>query len=424
MAVLPATLPASRTTSTPIAPRLAPDAPVNSRPTWPALVVGLVVAAVADVYIGVAHGGVQAALFALGLGLGVALFHSRFGFTSAWRQLVGVGQGKGLRAHTVLLGTTATLFALVLATGASFSGITPTPSVSAIGIGSLFGALLFGLGMQLGGACASGTLFAVGSGQTSIVLTLGGFVFGSVLGTWHYDFWQNTLPTFGSYGLADHIGYAGALFVTLAVLAAIAFGSLLMQKRRNPPPVAAVPTSRGMSRIVRGSWPLWVGAVLLAVLNALILMTGGHAWGVTGAFALWGAKIAQAVGLHPETWAYWQAPAQAASLHSAVLTNTTTLTDLGIIVGALVASAVAGQFMIHRRIPWRIAVGAVLGGILMGVGARLAHGCNIGAYLAGIASFSLSGWTWGVMALMGTWLGIRSRSLFGLPTPKATDSVC
>ena len=49
--------------------------------------------------------------------LGVALFHSRFGFTSAWRQLVAVGNGAGLRAHAVLLGTTATLFALVIGTG-------------------------------------------------------------------------------------------------------------------------------------------------------------------------------------------------------------------------------------------------------------------------------------------------------------------
>jgi len=38
-------------------------------------------------------GQVPTILFALGPALGFALFHSRFGFTSAWRQLVAVRQG-------------------------------------------------------------------------------------------------------------------------------------------------------------------------------------------------------------------------------------------------------------------------------------------------------------------------------------------
>ncbi len=39
------------------------------------------------------RGLVEAVLLALGVGLGVALFHSRFGFTSAWRQLVASARG-------------------------------------------------------------------------------------------------------------------------------------------------------------------------------------------------------------------------------------------------------------------------------------------------------------------------------------------
>ena len=60
----------------------------------------------------------------------------------------------------------------------------------------------------------------------------------------------------------------------------------------------------------------------------------------------------------------------------------------------------------------------------MGIGARLAGGCNIGAYLAGIASGSLHGWMWGAVALPGTWVGLRLRPLFGLGNPKPGDSVC
>ena len=66
----------------------------------------------------------------------------------------------------------------------------------------------------------------------------------------------------------------------------------------------------------------------------------------------------------------------------------------------------------------------MIGGVLTGIGARLASGCNIGAYLAGIASGSASGWIWGLAALGGTWLGLRARRLLGLGVPAPRDSVC
>ena len=98
--------------------------------------------------------------------------------------------------------------------------------------------------------------------------------------------------------------------------------------------------------------------------------------------------------------------------------------DFGIILGALVASAAAGSFVVHRRIPGRLALGAVIGGLLTGHGARIAYGCNIGAYFGGIASFSLHGWMWGLVAIVGTLAGLRLRPLSGLTNPKPDDAVC
>jgi uncharacterized membrane protein YedE/YeeE len=374
-------------------------------------------------YVGLAHGARQAVLLALGVGLGVALFHSRFGFTSAWRQLVAVGNGAGLRAHALLLGTTATLFALVIGTGTGLFGSEPAPSAGPLGVGLVLGAFLFGIGMQLGRACASGTLFAVGSGQGTVVITLAGFIAGSVLYTWGYPLVAD-LPALPAVVLSEHIGWFGSWAVTIVALLAVVAISRAVQARRNPPPTGVPPTARGAARVLRGSWPLWAGAVALAVLGAGVLVVSGGAWGITSAFALWGAKALQAVGLHPETWAYWQQPAQAKALAGPVLADKTSLTDIGIMIGAALAATAGGAWVLHRAIPWRTALAAVIGGIVMGVGARLASGCNIGAYLAGIASGSLSGWIWGLAALAGTWVGLRARSLFGLTNPKPSDSVC
>jgi hypothetical protein len=62
----------------------------------------------------------------------------------------------------------------------------------------------------------------------------------------------------------------------------------------------------------------------------------------------------------------------------------------------------------------RSLVAAVIGGLLLGYGARIGFGCNIGAYFSGISSTSLHGWLWFVAAFTGSTLGTRIRPLFGL----------
>jgi hypothetical protein len=359
----------------------------------------------------------------LGVALGFTLFHARFGFSSAWRQLVAVGQGVTLRAHMLMLAVASVLFTVLLSGGWSLAG-TPHGFVQPVGLALLVGAFLFGVGMQVGGSCSSGTLFAVGSGQTAIVATLFGFIVGTVLSQASYTFWFVTLPAGPSISLAKLLGYPAALAISLLVMASIAAVSYRVAARRRPPPVDDPPVALGLARIVRGSWPLWVGALVLAGLNAAVLFVTGQPWGVTTAFGLWGSKVLQVLGVDVAHWAFWRVPTNAAQLRAPVLADRISILDLGIMIGALIASAAAGAWILHRRVPWRLALGSVLGGVAMGYGAGLARGCNIGAYFSGIASMSLSGWVWGVMALLGTYVGLRLRPLFGLSNPRPSDSVC
>jgi uncharacterized membrane protein YedE/YeeE len=64
--------------------------------------------------------------------------------------------------------------------------------------------------------------------------------------------------------------------------------------------------------------------------------------------------------------------------------------------------------------PKQSLLAAGIGGLLMGWGARLGFGCNIGAFVGGVASGSLHGWIWFLAALPGCLIGIRLRPLFGL----------
>ncbi|WP_243793127.1 YeeE/YedE family protein [Saccharopolyspora gloriosae] len=399
--------------------------PEQAPPARPGVVtIGILLAVVVGLAVAHEAGWKLAVLYVVGLALGTVLFHSRFGFTSAWRQLVAVGQGRALRAHMLMLAAACVLFAVILGAGLGLSGA-PEGTVAPAGLGVILGSFLFGVGMQVGGSCASGTLFAVGSGQTAILYTLGGFIAGSVLSAFLAP-WISALQKTGpTVSFADTpLGYPGALLISLVIIGAVVAGSLFVERRRTPPPIDAPPTAQGLLRVLRGSWPLWAGALLLAGLNALTLFISGGPWGITSAFGLWGAKFLGWIGVDISGAPFWVIPENAAKLEASVLADKISVMDFGIMIGALIASAAAGAFVLHRRIPWRLAVGAVLGGILMGIGARLAGGCNIGAYFSGIASFSLHGWLWGVLAIAGTYAGLLLRPLFGLGNPKPTDAVC
>ena len=385
---------------------------------------GIAVSFVLFLYLAATQSMMQPMLMIIGLLLGFTLFHARFGFTSAFRRMMSVGNGQAMRAHMLMLAVAVTLFAPILAFGTSFFGQEVSGYVSPVGVSLLVGAFMFGIGMQLGGGCASGTLYAIGGGRTVMFITLIFFIIGTTIGAYHLPFWTEEMPSFEPVSLATStgLGYGGAWIVSLIIFGLIALATIIIEKKRNAPKMAPLPTSRGWKRLVRGSWPLFAAAIALAVLNALTLMTRGQPWGITSAFALWGSKVANFFGIDVAEWGYWQG-ANATALQSSIFADTTTVLNFGVILGAFIASAAGGLFKFTKITLGNFSA-SVIGGLLMGYGARLAFGCNIGAYFGGIASFSMHGYIWGILALAGTFLALYLRPLFGLSVPKSNDSVC
>ncbi len=355
----------------------------------------------------------QAVLYLLGAALGLVLYHAAFGFTSAWRVFIADRRGAGLRAQMVMLAVAVLLFFPVLAAGSLF-GQPVQGLVAPVGVSVLVGAFIFGIGMQMGGGCASGTLYTVGGGSVRMLLTLAAFIAGSALGAAHLHWWA-ALPHLPPISLVQLWGPWTAIAVNLAVFAGIAWLTVMLERRRHGRLVEPDAAPRqGLPRLLRGPWPLVAGAVALALLNFATLALAGRPWGITSAFALWGSKAAAVVGFDPASWPFWSSPAQRAALEGSVLNDVTSVMDFGIIFGALLASALAGRFAPKWGVPLRSALAAVFGGLLLGYGARLAYGCNIGAYFSGIASGSLHGWAWMVAAFFGNVLGTRIRPFFGL----------
>lgn len=337
----------------------------------------------------------QSVLFAIGIGMGGILAGARFGFTTGWRRLIEQRDASGVMAQLGLLAVAAGLSMPLLA-------LFPNDLMAALGppsISLLVGAFVFGAAMQIADGCGSGTLYKAGLGIPLNMAILPMFVLGSFLGSAHLDRWLSLGAT-APVGLVNEVGPMGAFLLTLAGLAVVA--GLAMAWARS----GGADALRWLDR------RLLIAGAGLALLAALNLLVAGQPWGVVYGFGLWGAKIATTAGIFdPTANAFWSQPGNFNALSQSVLLDVTTITNLGILAGALWISArkAPGAAPLTGR-QWVI---GLLAGFLLGYSSRLAFGCNVGAMVSGISTGSIHGWIWVALAFCGSLIGVRLRRRFG-----------
>ncbi len=350
-------------------------------------------------------------LLLLGIGtlIGCTLRLANISFTSCFRALFLYKDLRGINAQILMLAIASLLFAPMLSQG-SFNGQPLTGAYAPVGGSVVFGAFIFGIGMQLAGGCGSGTLYSLGAGGLRMALVLIAFCAGSFTGSLHMVWWQ-AFNFASPIVIGKELGWSGGVLFQLLLLATIWGALRLWTQNRSASNASPLPPCR------RSLMPLTVGALLLAFLNLATLVSTGHPWTITWAFGLWGAKIAMFLGWSPESSAFWSAPFQANALQNSVFSDTTSVMNFGIVFGAFLASILLVGF--HNAAAWphrsfatliKLLLVSLLGGLLLGYGARIAYGCNIGAFFSGVASTSLHGWVWIVAALPGNWVGLKLRA--------------
>ncbi len=336
----------------------------------------------------------SAALILGGFGLGVAFLKAEFSFTAAWRRFLTRGEAGGLLGGLIVIAICALAVVPVAALTSKYGG-----AIAPLGPSLVIGAFVFGIGMQLANGCGSGTLYTVGGGSGRMLIALLFFVIGSVFGSL-------SLPAFLALGgvdpvlASDYFGAWGGLAVTLASLAAAAAI------------IIAVARARGANYLPSRNYI--IGGFTIGLLCIAVFVAGGHPWSVTFGYTVWGAKAATALGFDLSQAAFWQWPGPKRALSDSILSDTSSLTDFGMLFGAMAAAAASKPFAATAWPPVKSLLAAGIGGLLMGWGARIGFGCNIGAFVGGVASGSLHGWIWFLAALPGCLIGIRLRPLFGL----------
>ncbi len=336
----------------------------------------------------------SAALILGGFGLGIAFLKAEFSYTASWRRFLTRGEAGGLLGGMIVIAVAALVIVPVAASLPNYGG-----AIAPLGASLLIGAFVFGIGMQLANGCGSGTLYSAGGGSGRMLIALFCFVVGSVFGSL-------SLPSFLALGgidpvlASDYLGAWGGLAATLTSLALAAALIVAVAKRRGAgftPPRTYV-----------------IGGIAIGLLSIAVFLAGGHPWSVTFGITVWGAEAASSLGFDLSHAPFWQWPGPKHALAESVLSDTSSLTDFGMLCGAMAAAAASRPFARNAWPPVKSLLAAAIGGLLMGWGARLGFGCNIGAFVGGGASGPLHGWVWFAAALPGCLIGIRLRPAFGL----------
>ena len=149
---------------------------------------------------------------------------------------------------------------------------------------------------------------------------------------------------------------------------------------------------RGYQTVFYENWPLWVGGLFLGIMS-VITFAWARPWGVAGGLRNWGDWFFSLTGI------YRHAPASP-------LISTSSLLTLGLLWGAFGSALMSKQFAIRMSPPLELIKG-VVGGILMGIGASMSGGCNVGGFFSAVSALSASGLTMMVGLLAGAYLGLR-----------------
>jgi len=363
------------------------------------------------------------------------------------------------------------IVAIVVATIASAENSTNgiftkaiTNHARSLGIATILGATIFGIGMILAKACASGSLTDMSTGSLRVAVVLVFFVIGAGPGqmlqplfyggsNWHDHLngiavWQkgtdiHSLAAYLSGGVhagnasSDTLTATGLLLTVLislvgfVVLGLIAY--VIAKKIREvknisnadfkeiermmdelPDLYSEWAETSGLTKAQSESkfWKfyfkgfaqkisLWFGAITFASLLIISIVLNGKGWGVTTSFA----KMFD--------WVFNIKGEATGLVHKGkfgagnILSDSGTWRNLGLLIGAVAYILMANKFKftLDTKRDWKSIVKtysiAAIAGFFLGFGARLAEGCNAGQFATGLTTFSLSGWVFGIFMIVG-----------------------
>jgi uncharacterized membrane protein YedE/YeeE len=335
----------------------------------------------------------------LGVLFGVILQRGRFCMNSAFQDVFIIKDFTLFKAILVAIMVQIIGF-LILATTGLITGLYPQPFFI---VSIIVGGLIFGVGMVLAGGCLSGTMYRVGEGMVGSIVALVGFIFimlmnsfGAFTGITSFlkGLGQVTVINPGPYvennnfnpTLANILGLNPWLVGGLIVIGILVY---LIWSSYKPGQKISIPkTGRELyNSIFKKGWRWWVTGIALGIIGIVVfplIMVGEH-----------NEALCLTCG--------WIGFSNFVLTGDFTQLNVVSLFVIGIISGAAIGAVLADEFKIRIPEAKRL-IQQLIGGMLLGFGALLTGGCNIGHILSGIPQLAVSSIVMGIFVFIGCWI--------------------
>jgi uncharacterized membrane protein YedE/YeeE len=421
-----------------------------------------------------------------GFTYGMMLQYGRFCMASASRDLFAAGVPR--MAVGIMIGLV--FFSLVSVILSTYHMTTFHPGP--IGSHEVIGGIIFGVGMVLAGGCASGSLYKIGEGNGTAILSILGISFGQAIfldiggifnkllpqsiiqkaeaATWvpkenltswfdhilvgsilkkpqitiaNTDAISSISSGFTKYLLGNSIiNTIIPAFLVLVLIYYFYSRKGFIKKRKKQLKKQGLSEKTGLMDEIAGLWSMITASQRTSIMGVLIGITAGihilamsgmqHKFGVTNFGTLlirMGHKADVSIRGTVFDPGYWYITTQESQFAAWVLEkfgwnmhdniffgimngipelwrNPALWMSIGIIFGAMVMARLNGEFKL--KLPkGELIVWGLGGGLLMGVGARVALGCNIGAFFIRVAGGDPGGWLFGIGMVIGGYIGVR-----------------
>ena len=290
----------------------------------------------------------------------------------------------------------------------------PFPGFGAPAITTVAGGVLFGIGMVLAGGCVAGTLSKMGAGNPVSAAAFVGLLAGSALYAELYPFWAplaaKTRLRPGFETVSGMLGIPQGALVS-AVLLVMALPVIRWWR-------AGLLTRKSYSS---GYVQPWCAALLLVVVGSVSVVVIGVPLGITTSYSKIGAWVLQwFIPEHIQGLDYFKTmPFRYDNLFLDISysggpgpqTDSISLVQfpllIGLVGGGLLSSLLVREFRIYWQVPLRQVLSGLFGGLLMGLAARMAPGCNLWHLLGGLPVLATQSILFVLGLLPGALIGCR-----------------
>jgi uncharacterized membrane protein YedE/YeeE len=361
--------------------------------------------------------------FLIGLGFGFVLVRSSLGFAGSVNKLYRVKSANNATLLMYIFLLTSILTAFIIGGDESSYRL----SIYPINLGLVVGGLMFGFGMAMSSCCATGSLTDLASGFSRALVTIVFFGLGVFLGFYtqgHSSFVTTSLVSSpmgeqfqGGVFLPDLFyfdgfnGYLGATALTAIFALVVIKLATYYEKKFNHSTDERTYEVKNISffeTVFVHTWKMWVSVIMLSSLFASLLWLSHKGWSASSALGIWFGKVLMLFGVEVQTLESFTGRGSELFVNS-LFSHATSLQNMGIIFGSMLALIFAGvftkKFITGLKITPKGVATFAFGGLMMGLGTRLSNGCNVGALFTPIAEFSLSGWIYLIFVVIGGFAG-------------------